>query len=406
MIKYDQGSFGFVVLFRLHGTTFARAQFLACFGVVFSPLVGARHSSAYRFSPIDSSSFASFSFLLGLPSSGSALFKSVFPALISSAIYVALLYTTDVTHDEILDDAYPMGALIAALTFLLAFRANNSHSRWWEAYTCVTNMHTKFLDVGTSLAAFHLQALKYHSKKPPAFGEHPDIDFVERQRIRVKELTLEELEEQLQRFEQGSSVRNFLGKFGWKWKVGVGHHSPSQRQQQQEQQPSSSKKKPKTKFKHLKVKNIGGKPDSVIFSRKTRGVWADGQYEPLFLEEAAHLLSLLSAVAFATLRNDVEGAESPLITFDRREPFPHVDPDDYKVRHAPKSRTMMAACALQLTQTKSFPTPCCNRRTFGRSFRALGTAQPKYFATFWGSRGRPSTGPSTTPPVRSASSEG
>jgi Bestrophin, RFP-TM, chloride channel len=244
---------------------------------------------------------------------------------------MALLYSTDITHNEILDDAYPMGALIAALTFLLAFRANNSHSRWWEAYTCVTNMQSKFLDVGTSLAAFHLQALKYESKKPPAFGEHPDIDFVERQRIRVKELTLEELEEQLLRFEQVSTVRHFMGKIGLGGRVGIASSSHHHQRQQQPQQPPGTKKS-KTKFKHLKVKNIGGRPtDSVILSRKTKGIWADGQHEPLFLEEAAHLLSLLSAVAFATLRNDVEGAESPIITFDRREPFPHVDPDDYKV---------------------------------------------------------------------------
>lgn len=49
----------------------------------------------------------------------------------------------------------------------------------------------------------------------------------------------------------------------------------------------------------------------------------------LFLEEIAHLLSLLSAVAMSTLRNDLEDAESPLIEFFPNEPWPHVDPDDY-----------------------------------------------------------------------------
>lgn len=49
----------------------------------------------------------------------------------------------------------------------------------------------------------------------------------------------------------------------------------------------------------------------------------------LFLEEIAHLLSLLSAVALSTLRNDLEDAESPLIEFFPNEPWPHVDPDDY-----------------------------------------------------------------------------
>jgi hypothetical protein len=49
----------------------------------------------------------------------------------------------------------------------------------------------------------------------------------------------------------------------------------------------------------------------------------------LFLEETAHLLSLLSAVAMSTLRNDLENAESPLIEFVPNEPWPHVDPDAY-----------------------------------------------------------------------------
>jgi hypothetical protein len=50
---------------------------------------------------------------------------------------------------------------------------------------------------------------------------------------------------------------------------------------------------------------------------------------PLFLQEIAHLLSLLSAVAFSTLRNDLEQADSPLITFVPNAPWPHVDPDAY-----------------------------------------------------------------------------
>ena len=50
---------------------------------------------------------------------------------------------------------------------------------------------------------------------------------------------------------------------------------------------------------------------------------------PLFLEEASHLLSLLSAVAMSTLRNDLEEAESPLIGFTPGEQWPHVDPDAY-----------------------------------------------------------------------------
>lgn len=50
----------------------------------------------------------------------------------------------------------------------------------------------------------------------------------------------------------------------------------------------------------------------------------DPDMPPLFLEECAHLLSLLSAVAFSTLRNDLEQAESPLAEFRPGVPWPHV----------------------------------------------------------------------------------
>jgi hypothetical protein len=78
-----------------------------------------------------------------------------------------------------------------------------------------------------------------------------------------------------------------------------------------------------------------GKPYSV-FTAVTRSQLRAGHVDPdqvpplLFLEEVAHLLSLLSAVAFSTLRNDLPYAESPLTAFEPGLPWPHVDPDAYK----------------------------------------------------------------------------
>ena len=66
-----------------------------------------------------------------------------------------------------------------------------------------------------------------------------------------------------------------------------------------------------------------------VTSHKRSKIWGEGKDEPLFLEEVAHLISLLSAVALSTLRNDLEQADSPLITFKPGQPFPHVDPDEY-----------------------------------------------------------------------------
>ena len=80
-----------------------------------------------------------------------------------------------------------------------------------------------------------------------------------------------------------------------------------------------------------------GKPYS-IFTAITRTSLRKGNIDPddvpplLFLEECAHLLSLMSAVAFSTLRNDLPYAESPLTSFEPGLPWPHVDPDAYKRR--------------------------------------------------------------------------
>ena len=135
MIKYNSGSFGFGLLFRLHG---------------------------------------------------SAVFKSFFPASLSSLIYMLLYYVTDLEEDDaqIFDHPYPMGALIAALTFLLAFRANFSYNRYWEAVGAIHQMHSKWLDVGMDLAAFHLQSDRYAATRPPAFGEHPELTDLNRYRER------------------------------------------------------------------------------------------------------------------------------------------------------------------------------------------------------------------------------
>ena len=51
-----------------------------------------------------------------------------------------------------------------------------------------------------------------------------------------------------------------------------------------------------------------------------------GRTPPLFLQELAHLASLMTGVALSTLRNDIEGAESPLDVYEPGAPWPSVDP--------------------------------------------------------------------------------
>ena len=92
MITYNGGAFGFKILFRLHG---------------------------------------------------SAVAKSITPALLSSAIYILLVKFSNIEEDEIFDHPYPIGALVSAFSFLLVFRANFSYHRYWDALTAIHTMHSK-----------------------------------------------------------------------------------------------------------------------------------------------------------------------------------------------------------------------------------------------------------------------
>jgi len=52
----------------------------------------------------------------------------------------------------------------------------------------------------------------------------------------------------------------------------------------------------------------------------------------LFLQEAAHLFSLMSAVCFASLRADMEGCTSPLKHYVPGQKFPSVNPDEMTIQ--------------------------------------------------------------------------
>ena len=308
------------------------------------------------------------------------MFRSVFLAALSTIVYAILLHTTDYETDQgqIYDHPYAMGALISALSFLLAFRANFSYNRYWEAFTAVHQMHSKWMDVGMDLAAFHLQSNKYDNTRPPAFGEHPELTCLVRQRDRFNEPTLSEWENKINNIvaKEQTEKRSIRCRFN-SFIMGKSNHRPvatrnsssslrkeeeeesEQEERRQKQQValkpsevetaqqngasslsrSSSKTEKATKSFKSALQGVfhrGGTSnqhdDQVVQIRtnkqNTKQAWEDNQ-PPLLLQEGAHLLSLLSAVAMSTLRNDLEEADAPLVAFVPGQPWPHVDPDAY-----------------------------------------------------------------------------
>jgi predicted membrane chloride channel (bestrophin family) len=266
---------------------------------------------------------------------------------LSSIVYIILYEYSDVEEEEIFDHPYPMAALISAFSFLLIFRANFAYHRYWEAQGQVHLMHSKWLDFATEVAAFHYQSQKYNLRKPPAFGAHPNLTSVTRERERTEEMTKEELEEHIDKMDNSGvdgvkSLRTRFRIMGDRLKgkkrdqqtgssndVSSRDHRGGVRESVRNINKTVDKKK---KSKANERFDENGNPYStfkVAARRRLREGHLDPDHPPLFLEEAAHLLSLLSAVAMSTLRNDLEEAESPLAEFRPGAPWPHVDPDAY-----------------------------------------------------------------------------
>lgn len=198
--------------------------------------------------------------------------------------------------------------------------------------------------VGTDLAAFHLQSARFMHHRPPAFGEYPDLTSIERERER-NEQTFQEIKKQVdEQFEKELEL-NQTSRFS-RWRLRRRHirrsrasskTKPEKGPREEDQKrvlledairktrkninAPAPKKKPKNGKTHRRVVSSAS-----VMATKARG---PGQMDnrSLFLQEAAHLLSLLSAVAMSTLRNDLENAESPLVPFVPGANFPCVDPD-------------------------------------------------------------------------------
>jgi hypothetical protein len=212
---------------------------------------------------------------------------------------------------------------------------------------CNIKMHSKWLDAAMDMAAWHLQSARYDDVRPPCFGEHPHLTSLERERER-NEATFEEIENQIDEAlekENQDSNESMASRFS-RWRLRLRRRkanadntdNPQSRRWRNPPNSSSFRKK-KTLERRIQgtKKSINapartGTPDTKKRAAKTHRRTStlscvtsnskqrlDGGFvdeKPLFIQEAAHLLSLLSAVAMSTLRNDLENAESPLITFE------------------------------------------------------------------------------------------
>jgi hypothetical protein len=198
-------------------------------------------------------------------------------------------------------------------------------------------MQSKWLDAGSSMAAFHLQSKAYEKVQPPSFGSHQEINDVvlERQRstdTATPERRMERINESINNSttapsKQSSKFGQFLMSKKKKIKKNLVVELPDVRLINAKKNSIGQIPRPKTRAFRRCSFTMNSADDM-----SSSGITISGRPKEtlpsLFLQEGAHLVSLLSAVALSTLRNDIDGTESPLTEFVPGKVWPAFNSDN------------------------------------------------------------------------------
>ena len=260
---------------------------------------------------------------------------------------------------------------ILLLTFIIA----------GEAVGAVYRMQSKWMDATIHISNYHLQSSQYDKIKPPSYSKHHDLNANrltrDRERLRFSHTNLGTTGKMSIRRSHQRSIEAITIKGERTKMVGM---IPSVQSGEDGAIPviETQKRKPlriSTRRFEFATSSFGSdlSNDNKDFSKnddenvpehrapqflsgrpRTDGNWGKlfedgkstfmdpqhlskidhngfasiqgGRTPILFLQELAHLASLLNAVALSTLRNDVEGVSSPLSLYMPGSPWPPVDP--------------------------------------------------------------------------------
>lgn len=289
---------------------------------------------------------------------GSATYRSIAPGLIGVAFFSLYreLFDSDTRTETEIDHPYAVGVIVSGITFLIIFRASQGYSRYWEATTSCYTMMSKWMDATVHTASYHMQSENYNNIKPPSFYDYHYLDkhFLTRDRERIRESDRGTHHGIMNRKRMVTRSINQVDK---PRKDATKTSNPSRRQPSRRfvSADSANERSSEVSCDTSSPGFLTGKSRldgnwgsrftatsqepaaATFYDPKTQSIPKDargfasnagGHTAPLFLQELAHLSSLLVAVAFATLRNDIDGAESPLDYYEAGQPWPKVDPGD------------------------------------------------------------------------------
>eukprot|EP00592_Proboscia_alata_P008410 CAMPEP_0194363226 /NCGR_PEP_ID=MMETSP0174-20130528/11089_1 /TAXON_ID=216777 /ORGANISM="Proboscia alata, Strain PI-D3" /LENGTH=571 /DNA_ID=CAMNT_0039136577 /DNA_START=31 /DNA_END=1746 /DNA_ORIENTATION=- len=262
---------------------------------------------------------------------GSAVYRACFPGIISVCLFLG--YNAYSPDTDSLGHPYAVGVLVSSISFLIIFRANHGYQRYWEACGAIHQMMSKYLDASVHAGVYHMQCKHYDSIKPPNYFDNHELNGLGLTRDReVKEKSIP-----LSQSTALSSVSSLPTNSTTKASAIAGEISPIRSATERsinhvvKNNINTARDAPKLQTNTLtnqSSEHLLGKPrldggwDSQMFAHhKISDEYATPS---LYLQELCHLSSLLVAVAFSTLRNDIEFRESPLGTYN-----PNSDPVDW-----------------------------------------------------------------------------
>ena len=190
-------------------------------------------------------------------------------------------------------------------------------------------MSSKWLDAVTHTGVFHMQQSHYNHMKPPSYYENHDLNFMQLSRDREVGADLRHKSREMR--DERAYTHSINNVNTSESEYMIGHFE------------SSTERNSKYLMGRGRLDGGWGlmsddDTSATYFSlsqsedsweRDSRGFASDqaGRTPSLFLQELVHLASLCNAVAYSTLRNDIEGSTSPLDFYTPGDPWPNEDPD-------------------------------------------------------------------------------
>lgn len=277
---------------------------------------------------------------------GSPLYRSFAAGLISMLVFVLIRTQTNYSERaKSLQDPYIIEVLVGGSAALIVFRANYGYERYWNACGDVHQMMSGWLDAVAQTGVYHMLQSHHSEMMPPSYFDNHDLNRYGLSRDReIDRETFNNITFPIPSFDQvhPQDVRKRMPK-----RPSILPNGCSSEYQNEilrnHRESRSSVNDPKYLMSEGRLDGGWGAMfddgKSTYFNMgKSDQTWntfvedkgfasdAGGRTPNLFLQELVHLASLCNAVAFCTLRDDVEGVKMPLRKYLPGEPWPAIDP--------------------------------------------------------------------------------